>query len=115
VASGYQKELKPSCDRLDNNRPYELDNLEIVTWEENRARAARDKAANTLLVNHRPVAAYNLDGSKHREYPSITEAMREVSGNMWGISSVANGVPVRDGRGHLYTPRTYKGFIWKWI
>lgn len=50
----------------------------------------------------------------HREYHSIMAAVRDVQGKMWGIVSVANGVPVKDGRGALYTPKTYKGFVWRW-
>lgn len=115
VASGYQTKLRPSCDRKDNSRSYELSNLDLMTWQENRARGARDKKAGTLNANQRAVAAFNADGTLHREYSSIMEAVRAVDGSMWGISSVANGVPIKDGRGALYTPRTYKGFVWKWI
>lgn len=117
VASGYQTKLRPSCDRLNNDLPYTLNNLEIVTWEENVKRAQRDKQAGTLKSGpggQRPVIAYNKDGSFHREYVSIMEAVRDVNGRMWGIASVANGTPVKDGRGALYTPKTYKGFTWKW-
>ena len=115
VGSGYATELKPSCDRLDNSKPYELSNLEIITWQENRQRASRDKQAGALNANQRPVAAYNFDGSLHAEYISIMDAVRAVQGRMWGIASVANGVPVKDGRGKEYAPKSYKGFIWKWV
>lgn len=114
VASGYQSNLKPSCDRKDNTRPYELANLEIVTWAENRFRACRDKRAGILNAQQRPVAAFNPDGSLHKEYVSIMDAVRDVQGHMWGVASVANGKPVKGGRGKIYIPKTYKGFIWKW-
>ena len=116
--SGYPKDLAPSADRLDPNTPYSLSNLELITWQENRSRGANSKKNNELLVNHRAVAAYNKDGTLHKEYPSMAEAMREFGGKAtqsWGISSVCDGVPVKDGRGHYYTPRTYKGFTWKWM
>lgn len=118
VTSGYQKDLAPSADRLDTSLPYSLSNLELTTWQENRSRGALSKKDNELLVNHRPVAAYNKDGTLHKEYMSMAEAMRELGGKAtqsWGISSVCDGVPIKDGRGRYYTPRTYKGFIWKWI
>lgn len=33
--SGWLRDLKPSIDRLDNKRGYELDNIRLVTWREN--------------------------------------------------------------------------------
>lgn len=36
VKSGYQTDLRPSPDRLDNDEPYTFENLRLVTWRENR-------------------------------------------------------------------------------
>lgn len=116
-SSGWVKDLAPSADRKDPNAPYTLDNLQLVTWEVNRAMGAQSKADCELLVNHRGVVAYHKDGSLYKEYASMAEAMREFGGKAtqsWGISSVCNGIPVKDGRGALYTPKTYKGYSWKW-
>lgn len=115
--SGYQKDLAPSIDRINDAVPYILSNLQLMLWHQNRAKGAKAKKNNTLLVNHRGVIAYHLDGRLYKKYPSMAEAMREFGGKAtasFGISSVCNGVPVKDGKGYLYTPRTYKGFIWKW-
>lgn len=35
VASGFDKWKRPSIDRLDNSRGYDLDNYRLVTWREN--------------------------------------------------------------------------------
>lgn len=35
--SGFNAALKPSIDRLDNSRGYDLDNIRLVTWQENWA------------------------------------------------------------------------------
>ena len=35
VDSGYDKKLIPSCDRLDDYKPYSFDNLRLITWQEN--------------------------------------------------------------------------------
>lgn len=115
--AGYPKELAPSVDRIDDSIPYQLNNLQLMTWGANRAKAAADKKTSTLLVNHRPVAAYLPNGDLYKRYSSMAEAMREFGGKAtqsWGISSVCNGVPVKDGRGKMYTPKTYKGYLWKW-
>jgi hypothetical protein len=34
-SSGYPRDLRPSVDRLDNAKPYTLDNIRLVTWREN--------------------------------------------------------------------------------
>ena len=115
--SGYLVNLAPSADRLDNNQSYVLANLQLVTWEENRKNATNSRKNNELLVNHRKVSAYHKTGELYKTYLSMAEAVREFGGkgtHSYGISSVCNGVPVKDGKGNYYTPKTYKGFIWKW-
>jgi hypothetical protein len=115
--AGYPKDLAPSVDRMDDLQPYSLTNIQVMSWAENRTKAAQSKANNELLVNHRAVTAYNQDGSVHKTYQSMAEAMREFGGKAtqsWGISSVCNGTPVKDGKSRMYVPKTYKGFVWKW-
>lgn len=114
VASGYDRGSKPSVDRIDDSKPYTLDNILLTSWKKNHQKGADSKRTGDIQVGHKPVAAYSKDGKLHRKYGSINEALRDVGGSMWGITSVANGEPVKDGRGKLYTPRSYKGFVWKW-
>lgn len=79
---------------------------------------AISKKDNKLLDDPQAVAAYNKDGTLYKEYLSIAEAVREFGGKAvqsWGITRVCNGLPVKNGRGGYYTPRSYKGFIWKWV
>lgn len=35
AASGYDRKLKPSIDRLDNTKPYVFDNMQLITWYDN--------------------------------------------------------------------------------
>jgi len=35
VESGYDRWKRPSCDRLDDYKPYSLDNMRIVSWRDN--------------------------------------------------------------------------------
>ena len=117
ASAGYPKDIAPSVDRIDDNIPYVISNLQLLTWEANRAKGAAAKASNKLLVNHRGVTAYNKDGSVYKTYLSMAEAMREFGGkptSSFGISSVCNGIPLKDSRGYMYTPKTYKGYLWKW-
>ncbi len=42
VESGYDKWVAPSCDRLDDYKPYTLDNIRLVTWKENNIKSHSD-------------------------------------------------------------------------
>jgi len=115
VRSGYDRWCRPSVDRIDDNSPYTLSNIQLLTWKENHQKGATAKKDGTLNANQTPVAAYTKDGALHKEYHSVAEALRDIDGSWWGIATVANGEPVKDGRGQYYTPRSYKGYVWKWI
>lgn len=47
VNSNFQKNLRPSVDRLDDNKPYTLCNIQLTTWQENNKKgyASRRKQA----------------------------------------------------------------------
>lgn len=40
--SDYMSLLKPSIDRINNNKGYSMDNIRLMTWAENDARGHRD-------------------------------------------------------------------------
>lgn len=115
IASGYSKDACLSIDRIDNSLPYIFSNIQLMTWAENRQKFADDRKLGRATVTERSVMALNLDGTLHKKYHSIMDAVRDVKGRMWGVASVANGVLVKHHNGSLYLPKTYKGFIWKWI
>lgn len=51
--SGYDKELKPSFDRINPLLPYSLDNLQVLTWRENYMKGIREKhLLYTYAVRH---------------------------------------------------------------
>lgn len=117
IASKYSKDLAPSVDRIDDAIPYIMGNIQLLTWQDNRAKGAQAKFDSTLITTHRGVVAFNKDGTVFKEFNSLAEAMREFGGTgtqSWGISTVCNGTPVKDGRGYLYTPKSYKGYAWQW-
>ncbi len=115
VNSAYNKNLAPSIDRIDDSKGYDLNNIQLMTWNQNRAKGAKSKMAGTVNARQRPVAAYHLDGSLHKKYISIMDAVRDINGRMWGIVSVANDSLIKDGKGYFYKPHSYKGFVWKWL
>lgn len=114
VASNYKTDLRLSVDRKDDYLPYTLNNIQLMTWRENKLKGAKSKKVGSLIVNHRPVIALNLDGTFYKRYTSTIAAARDINGRTWGIVTVADGKPVKDGRGKLYQPKTYKGCLWQW-
>lgn len=115
VNSNYSSKLVPSIDRIDDSLPYTLNNIQLMTWEENRAKGARSKRAGLVNANQRAVRAINPDGTIYRDFISIMDAVRHVNGRMWGIASVANNKPITHSKGGSYVPQSYKGFKWEWI
>lgn len=43
VDSGFDRRLRPSIDRIDNSVGYSFENIQVVTWGENEARAHKDR------------------------------------------------------------------------
>lgn len=115
IAASYTKNLAPSIDRLDVTSPYTLDNIALITWEENRARAKKDIQEGVDTRHLKPVRATPVHGGDPIDFYSTAQAVREVGGSHWGITTVADGKPVKDGKGCLYQPKTYKGFYWSWL
>jgi hypothetical protein len=41
--SGFDQKLSPSCDRINSKKPYSLDNIQLMTWEENNFKGRSEK------------------------------------------------------------------------
>lgn len=110
--SGFDRELVPSCDRIDDNLPYTLENITLTTGEKNKQKAhqmVRDnKLKNPTLLNggHRPVEKWTKDGSELlKTYPSQAEAVRQnPSIHQANIQKVCAGKIKSTG-----------GFHWKYV
>lgn len=108
--SGCDKELTPSIDRLDNNRSYTFDNIEVVTWKENCIRAQQQIRDNTLsnsgLLNngHTAVVQYNLSGDRIAEFISLAEAQRTTGIDHRGISECCRKART-----------TFHGYVWRYL
>lgn len=103
--SGYKKDLVPSCDRLDDNKPYALNNLQLITWEENFKKSRRDIKSGKLRGGRQRmvVLQFGKMGNFIAEHISLSEATKKVEGAYIGnISKCCNG-----------ELKTSAGFIWK--
>tara|TARA_R110000737_G_C14396793_1_gene453410 strand:- start:46 stop:516 length:471 start_codon:yes stop_codon:yes gene_type:complete len=93
VESGHDKSKRPSPDRLDDSISYTFDNLQLLTWQENYNKGVRKKSIIQLT----------LDGKFIKEWPSSSEAARELKlKTNTSISAVARG-----------EQKTAYGFKWK--
>lgn len=105
VESGYDKWKKPSCDRIDNSEPYTLDNLQLMTWQENYENGNKGQRKGLLgtAIAHTPVLQYTLEDEFVAEYISQHEAKRVTGIDNSSISRCCSG-------GY----KTAGGFIWKY-
>lgn len=71
VQSGYQKDIKPSFDRKDANKPYTLDNLQLLTHSQNNQKGYKENRLKAAT----PVEIYDLSGSLLKVVNSLTEAV----------------------------------------
>lgn len=67
VQSDYKKELFPSIDRLENDKPYSLENIQLMTWQENK--------------NKQKVPIYSIDNITNEKtyFQSITDAATQYN------------------------------------
>ncbi len=90
--SGFESDLRPSVDRLDNSFGYSFDNIELVTWATNQSRARTDIMSGKLLNNQEIVHQYSADGSYMATFHSQAEAERQVpNSNQQNISACCYG------------------------
>jgi hypothetical protein len=66
--SGYNTQLSPSVDRLDDSKGYSFDNIRLVTWYENCKKGIDNKK--------RKVNQYDLEGKYLKTFNSISDALR---------------------------------------
>ena len=101
--SEYNKLLAPSIDRLDDYKPYSLDNIRVVTWQENKAKWHRDAYNGVNNKQNMSVLKYTKDMALLEEYYSISSASRDTGTCKGDISKVCNGKLKSAG-----------GYIWKY-
>lgn len=51
VESGYEHYKRPSCDRIDNNIGYNFENIQFVTWFQNRDKQSKSEEQKQYAIN----------------------------------------------------------------
>ena len=86
VASGYDHHTKPSVDRIDDYAGYSLNNIQLMTWGENKKKAHRDKRNGVNTKCSVAVQQFDSDLNLIAEYVSAVEAMRVTGVDRTSIS-----------------------------
>ncbi len=71
VASGFNKWLSPSIDRLDNAKTYSFDNIRLVIWKDNHDEGNRTKRIG--------VTQYDLDMNEVQTFRGLRAAARSLN------------------------------------
>jgi len=95
VDSGFQKSLKPSIDRIDSSKGYSINNIQIMTWSENRKKGDKEKSKTS-------VHCYTKEGVYLRTFTSVKDASEKTSCSISGINACCN---LRRGSNNGYTFR----------
>ena len=101
--NGYKRLLVPSIDRIDDYKPYTMDNITLTTWNKNKNRGHTDrKNGINNKVNKAVLQIDKYNGTIIETYHSQHEAMRKTGISNMCISSVCLG-----------KNKTAGGYVWK--
>ena len=118
VLSGFQSRFKPSFDRLNDYVSYRLDNLRVVTWNENNNAGYASQLAGTNNKKSLAVDMLDLDGNFIQRFYSVSEAARQFNGvpsNIIGaINRRVSTKKNSDGTSRQFTKSKAYGHKWRY-
>lgn len=92
--SGYDKYLKPSVDRINENESYSLDNIQLMTWKENKLKGEQSCKEGKRYHLVRSVCSFDLETEELVEqYYSLHEAYRQTGiryNTIWSATNKTN-------------------------
>lgn len=105
--SGYDKNLAPSIDRIDNSIGYCFENIQLMTWLENSQLAHEHCKQGKLSTGNKNilVSQYTLDGVLVNIFPTLRTAARSFGKQCRKeIKLCCDGLKNQE-----------QGFIWKYL
>lgn len=91
VKTGYERESVPSVDRKDDYLSYTLDNIQLMSWGENKNKGNSDRKNGINNKESKAVIQFDKNGVFIAEYHSIRHAGRIAKTNNSNIGSVCTG------------------------
>lgn len=117
VKSGYESDLKPSVDRLDDYQGYSLGNIQVTTQKQNIDKYYQDAVEGKNTKTAVSVLQYTLDNQFVKEHHSISEAARSVGSSPTNIRLAAINYEIKrknpDGSYRTDKRKHCRGFKWK--
>lgn len=101
--SGYEKNLVPSVDRLDDYKSYTISNIRIINWKENNDKGNSDRINGINNKQSKSIIQLSKDRLFIAEYYSIHEAERQTKIPNQNIVKVCKN-----------KRKTAGGYIWKY-
>lgn len=110
LKSKFNKALKPSVDRIKEWETYSLDNIQLMTWAENKAKGELDCKEGRRYLGVKPICSFELDTECfNAQYLSAHDAQRQLGIKHNTISSAINKTRQANGL------KLYKGGKYKWM
>ena len=100
--SNYSSDLRPSCDRKDDYKPYSICNIQLMTWRENRAKGWSDRRNGINNKVSKIVLQMDLNGTLINQHHSIMDASRNTCVSKSNISNCCNGKGYYSAGGYLW-------------
>jgi len=91
VASGYDRWLAPSVDRIKSDIGYTMSNIKLTTWQENRDNWSNEMIKGETTKRIVSVIQMSLDGTFIDEHHSLSEAERVTGVSNGHICNVCKG------------------------
>ncbi len=104
--SGFDTDMKPSCDRIDSLRPYEFGNLQLVTWEENLRLNGNDRRHGAGAGGRLCCSVIQIEPSSGSEVARF--ASQSEAETVTGLDQTSISKAIKHGR-------PSGGFVWKSI
>jgi hypothetical protein len=82
-AASEDRNMRPSCDRENDDLPYTFDNIQLGSWKENHDKETAKKSKAIIQLT--------LEGEFIREWSSASEAGRELGIAQQAISAACKG------------------------
>lgn len=106
VNSNYERDLAPSIDRKDDYKSYTFDNIQVMSWEDNRTKSYCSKktisSREKLGIARKSTFQFSLSGVFIKEFPSTHKAGKTTGINAKNISSCCRGELLSAG-GYLWS------------